>query len=365
MNDRSIVAATKEYEAWLATFVTLVNEDIQFKHQQMAGDIFAFFRATFYRWAERWTRICPNEAAAPIVLGVGDLHVENFGTWRDSEGRLVWGINDFDEAQRLAYTNDLVRLGASARVALRAGHLSVPFKSACEDILAGYQEGLRVGGRPFVLAENDRWLRTLALSDVRDSVTFWQRMNALLPFRGEPDPTAKAALLKQLPDGATQIRIVRRRAGEGSLGRPRLVALASWQGAHIAREAKAFAPSAWRWAYPSTGASQARSYREILQRAVRCPDPCLHLDTGWIVRRLSPDCGRIELSALPIKRDEHKLLHTMGWETANIHLGAGPRRTQEIQRDLAKRGSDWLRVAARSMVKALRSDWDDWRAHVG
>jgi uncharacterized protein (DUF2252 family) len=24
--------------------------------------------------------------------------VENFGAWRDVEGRLIWGINDFDEA---------------------------------------------------------------------------------------------------------------------------------------------------------------------------------------------------------------------------------------------------------------------------
>ena len=48
------------------------------------------------------------------MLAVGDLHVENFGTWRDADGRLCWGINDFDEADRLPYTNDLVRLAASA-----------------------------------------------------------------------------------------------------------------------------------------------------------------------------------------------------------------------------------------------------------
>jgi hypothetical protein len=26
----------------------------------------------------------------PRVLGVGDIHLENFGTWRDAEGRMVW-----------------------------------------------------------------------------------------------------------------------------------------------------------------------------------------------------------------------------------------------------------------------------------
>ena len=59
-----------------------------------------------------------NEAFAPQVLAVGDLHTENFGTWRDGEGRLVWGINDFDEVAVMPYTLDLVRLAASARMAI-------------------------------------------------------------------------------------------------------------------------------------------------------------------------------------------------------------------------------------------------------
>ena len=40
---------------------------------------------------------------------MGDLHVENFGTWLDSRERLVWGMNDFDEACELPFTSDLVR----------------------------------------------------------------------------------------------------------------------------------------------------------------------------------------------------------------------------------------------------------------
>jgi uncharacterized protein (DUF2252 family) len=61
----------------------------------MASATFPFFRATFYRWAQRWPELCPGLTGAPEVLGVADLHVENYGTWRDVEGRLVWGINDF------------------------------------------------------------------------------------------------------------------------------------------------------------------------------------------------------------------------------------------------------------------------------
>jgi hypothetical protein len=42
---------------------------------------------------------------APRVLCVGDLHVGSFGTWRDAEGRLCWGVDDFDDAYPLIFPN--------------------------------------------------------------------------------------------------------------------------------------------------------------------------------------------------------------------------------------------------------------------
>src|SRR2546423_13500871 len=122
MKDRSeigIVAATTRYEAWLAERIPLVKPDLELKHHAMSAGIFPFLRATFYRWAARWRALVGDVAAAPTVLAVGDVHVENFGTWRDAEGRMVWGGNDFHEAWPLPYPNDLVRLAASAPVGRR------------------------------------------------------------------------------------------------------------------------------------------------------------------------------------------------------------------------------------------------------
>ena len=83
------------------------------------------FRATCYRWMQVWPEVCADLATAPVLRAVADLHVENFGTWRDSDGRLIWGINDFDEACVFPYTSDLVRLVVSAKLAGRAEHLAV------------------------------------------------------------------------------------------------------------------------------------------------------------------------------------------------------------------------------------------------
>ena len=118
-----IEESTRRYEEWLGKQTALYRPHLELKHDLMREGVFPFFRATFYRWIQVWPKICSELVAAPKVLSIGDLHVENFGTWRDKEGRLVWGINDFDEAYPLPYTNDLVRLAASAEIADFTHHL--------------------------------------------------------------------------------------------------------------------------------------------------------------------------------------------------------------------------------------------------
>jgi uncharacterized protein (DUF2252 family) len=126
----NIVKATRKFEGWLGLHTKLVTDDLDLKHQLMAESEFSFFRATFYRWVQIWPEVSGDLHRAPLVLAVGDLHVENFGTWRDSDGRLVWGINDFDEAHSLPYTIDLVRLAASALLAKQEEHLAISPKDA-------------------------------------------------------------------------------------------------------------------------------------------------------------------------------------------------------------------------------------------
>src|SRR5437588_12822480 len=150
----NIKKATASYEAWMSGHIPTVTADLRYKHVQMAESPFAFMRATFYRWAQTWKELCPDASRAPDVLAVGDLHVENFGTWRDAEGRLIWGINDFDEACSLPYTADLIRLAVSAHLAIKGEHLSIGPKDACDAILAGYRKGLDTGGAAFVLEEH-------------------------------------------------------------------------------------------------------------------------------------------------------------------------------------------------------------------
>jgi hypothetical protein len=341
--------ATAKYEEWLGRQLHVLADDLAFKHEQMRTAPFPFLRATYYRWAQVWPKVCAGEAKAPEVLAVGDLHVENFGTWRDGEGRLIWGINDFDEVWRLPYTNDLVRLATSALLA----RMSCRPAEAAEAILGGYRESLEAGGRPVTLAERHIPLRHMATARLHEPERFWEKL-AASPEASEAPPVALKALERTMPEKGLGWRLLRRRAGLGSLGRERYVALVEWRGGLIARETKALAPSAAAWAAKYKGAAPVL-YQDMLDEAVRCPDPFVRVQKRWIVRRLAPDCSRIELSALPKERDEIRLLHAMGWETANVHLGSiKPKNTLA---DLKQRRPKWLLEAARRMEQVVLADF--------
>jgi uncharacterized protein (DUF2252 family) len=359
MSTVDIVQATRSYEAWMHRCTTVVEAHVRHKHRRMRDHEFLFFRGTFYRWAQIWPTVCRELLEAPRVLAVGDLHVGSFGTWRDAEGRLCWGVDDFDESWRLPYANDLVRLAASVKVAIDAEHLTVSLRDACDAILDGYQRTLRQGGCPIVLAERETNLGRLGLEAIRPSENFWRKLQTL-PVRRRGIPRSVTRTLKRtLPAPDLRYKVVRREAGLGSLGQQRFVAIAQWKGGLIAREAKATVPSACAWLAGTVNHRQPL-YMRVMAAAVRSPDPFQTLVGSWLIRRLSPDSNPIDIARLPKQRDEETLLRAMGSEAANVHLGSG-RQVTRILADLQRRKSKWLRAAAKEMADTMKREWNAFR----
>jgi len=225
-------------------------------------------------------------------------------------------------------------------------------------MLTGYRDGLASGGAPFVLAEQHRGLRDWALSMLRDPTAYWEKFGTLPAMRTGIPAEVKATLKRALPEPRLPFRVVHRRAGLGSLGRRRFTALARWRGSWIAREAKELTASAWQWEKCRRGDDEIH-YQRIIEQAVRVVDPFVRVHGHWLLRRLAPDCSRIEIGSLPKSRDELKLLHAMGWETANIHLGSNSAR-HRVLLDLKRRPAKWLRKASEAMAKATVEDWKEW-----
>ncbi|WP_263598496.1 DUF2252 domain-containing protein [Janibacter melonis] len=85
------------------------------KYRKMARDPHAFYRGTaclFFHDVTQRDDDWADERASAVWIH-GDLHVENFGTYLDSDGRMVFDVNDFDEAYLGSFTWDLMRFASS------------------------------------------------------------------------------------------------------------------------------------------------------------------------------------------------------------------------------------------------------------
>jgi uncharacterized protein (DUF2252 family) len=352
----TIQQSARAYERWLKQQLgaDLVAKDLASKHKKMHESAFVFFRATYWRWAEAILDICPELADAPSVLAVGDIHLENYGTWRDAEGRLAWGVNDFDEAAEMPYVLDLVRLATSALLAEPAQKIAAG--TACGAILQGYRQGLRAP-KPISLDRDYTWLAKVVRVGARERAKFWKK---IADARSKTAPKRyRDALAKAMPVPGLSIRTAQRSAGAGSLGRPRWIGVADWRGSPVVREAKALAMSAWAHVH----APKAHKIRagEIANGRFHSLDPWYGIEKGLVVRRLSPNNRKIEAESGGHELFSDDMLQLMGFELANVHLGVADRRSA-ITRDLGRRKRGWLAEAAKRAAKACTRDFNDWRA---
>lgn len=363
----------------------VIEEGFAEKREKMAADPFRFLRATYWRWAETIQGIAGELSDAPRVLAVGDVHLENFGTWRDADGRLVWGINDYDEAAEMPYPIDILRLATSALLACPDGGPNVATIAGA--ILAGYGQGLSAP-KPFILDRELGWLRQAVIVPEGGRDEFWttleKKRKRFEKRREDERPRLprryQEALLGAMPPRSGEPEIWYRSAGLGSLGRPRWVARAQWCGDWIVREAKGIVPSAWGL----TDRRTARAIRcmEISTGRYRAPDPWFRITDGIAVRRLSPNSRKFSADTSGASSVDqaasgdgsvvesrlgldvllsNRMLEAMGRELAAVHLGGGIPWI-DIQDDLQRRPDAWLAITATKTAEAIRAEQEEFRA---
>jgi uncharacterized protein (DUF2252 family) len=114
MTDRSAMIV----DTLVGAFADLMAADptaFRTKFRKMAADPFAFYRGSaclFYADVVERDDPWVDERTSRVWIQ-GDLHAQNFGTYMDGDGHLIFDVNDFDEAYVGHFTWDVTRFGAS------------------------------------------------------------------------------------------------------------------------------------------------------------------------------------------------------------------------------------------------------------
>ncbi len=113
-----------EFMTYNRPFVSRAPELLRLKVARMAASPFAFFRGTFHLFAldvlDKHHEALPGIITDGAELDlVGDIHSENYGTFKATDGQVHYDVNDFDETTSGRFTFDVARLATSLFLAAR------------------------------------------------------------------------------------------------------------------------------------------------------------------------------------------------------------------------------------------------------
>ncbi len=118
---------------------------LKLKYERMQQNLFSFFRGTCHLFYADW----PSDIAlnhAPLTWICGDLHLENFGTYKSDFRLTYFDLNDFDEAVLAPCTWDLARFLTSILIATQTIKIEESVVlSLCESFLNSYRGALLEG----------------------------------------------------------------------------------------------------------------------------------------------------------------------------------------------------------------------------
>ncbi len=338
---------------------------LKFKYREMRSDIFAFFRGTCHLFYQDWPENSPlNEA--PAVWVCGDLHLENFGSYKGDNRLVYFDINDFDESALAPCTWDLARLLTSLIVGSHT--LGINKSEALtlgNEFLNTYMSTLAKGQARFIETETAQGLvkellESLKKRDRKDFLNLHaEKKNGKRSLIIDNKHTLNCeeaqrekitALMaawagnQPQPEFFKLLDVAKRIAGNGSLGVSRYLLLVEGKGSpnhnyllNLKQELPSSLQPYLKLPQPQW-ATQADRVMAIQQRVQGTPPALLNaveLDgESYVLKEWQPFEDRVNLTASDTKRQLQKLIKTMGQVTAWAQLRSGGRQGSAIADDL-------------------------------
>ena len=375
---------------------------LRLKYRKMAQSAFLFLRGADHLFYDALPDQ-PLFRAAPLAWSCGDLHLENFGSYKGDNRQVYFDINDFDEAALAPASWDLVRLLASIQCgadALRvsagdaaklAGHCLDAYRAALANGKPRWVErDTSVGLINTLLCE----LQNRRRADFLDKRTTRKGQHRSLNLDGEKAlpllPGQRELLAAFLRDYAatqddpgfyTMLDAARRIAGTGSLGLMRFVVLVEGKGSpdgNYLLDIKESLPSAlaprlakWKIVQPAWP-DQASRVVSVQKRMQAVDHAFLHAVTldgrSCVLRGLQPTEDRVALDAWGRKLVRlEEVLATMGCNLAWDQLRAAGRSGAAGADALIAHGQDdgWRQPmldAAAAMTALAQAQWQACQA---
>src|SRR5581483_6461126 len=339
---------------------------LRLKYRAMRADVFTFFRGSCHLFYEDW----PNKTSlndAPPVWICGDLHLENFGSYKGDNRLVYFDINDFDESALAPCTWDIARLLTS--VLLAATTLKITADDAvalCESCLEAYGQALSKGQSRTVEKETATGLVRQLLSglgqrrrqdflDERTEVKNKQRRlltdgKRTLPVTAQERKRITAmvrswAAARPDADFFRVLDVAHRIAGTGSLGVERYMLLVEGRGSPQGNYLLDFKEEPGSCLHPFLPVEQPKWPDEaarvvaVQERFQGTPPALLSAirfeGRAFVLRELQPLQDRVRLRSWDGRLSRLvKLLRTMGQIAAWDQLRSGGRQGSAIADDL-------------------------------
>lgn len=368
-------------------------ERLQLKYEHMRSDPFVFLRGACHLFYAR----LPTSGifkSAPLVWSCGDLHLENFGSFKGDNRLAYFDLNDFDEGILAPASWDLVRMLTSLRVGAQSlGLKPGEAQTLCEVFLKGYGSALMSGKAYWVEPQTAHGLVKELLEGLRER----QRpdfLNSRTLIKGKRR-TLKIDGKKALPAGTAQknkvmafmsdfareqpnpsfykvLDIARRIAGTGSLGVDRYAILVQGKGSPDGnylldlKEARPSSLAPYLKVKQPKWKSHAHRVVEVQHRmqavSMAFLQPVLIDHNAYVLRGLQPTEDRVSLNgAKQSLADIKKVITVMGNIVGWAQLRSGGREGSATTDDLidfasGKKWKDRLLESSHDLARQTLQD---------
>jgi uncharacterized protein (DUF2252 family) len=312
----------------------------QSKYQKMKADPFSFFRGSCHLFHADWPEGLEIDRAPQLFI-CGDLHLENFGTYKGADRQVYFGINDFDEGMYASLTRDITRLAVSVLlVGEMLGLEKIDRSALVNSLLNNYRQTLLTGQRQSLKEAQG------VVGDLLVKSTDRSRLDLLKKYLGDIDSdklqekddkilaitsSQRDQVLDVYRDWAKQqskpefyecLDIKQRLAGLGSLGVDRYLLLVAGKGErqrYLLDLKEQPAVSANLWSSSGQRVLMVQSLRQSPLPALL--GELLINQKSFTLRELQPSQDKITCDAENINtNDLQQLVATVGRVTAWSHL---------------------------------------------